>query len=153
MIKAREVRKEFLKNPNAKPLVIAKKYNMSLPDIYLYRKQVREAVAGKAGVSISKHGVYTYDITPYTSIPTLSTAKKGRPKNAVKAKLKTTPEAKLQSATVKVAASQHKLDLTKLDHYINNLIAQHKLDYKLGYAVRLILTNKKKEAVELLSAE
>ena len=144
------------KNPSAKPLVIAKKYDMVLPDVYNYRKQVREALAGKAGVHIDKNGVYTYDINSYTgmpvvpNIPTLATqAKKGRPKNAVKAK----PKAKLHGATVKVAASEHKLDLNKLDHYINSLSAQHKLDYKLGYAVRLLLTNKKKEALYVLTAE
>ena len=153
MIKAREVRKEFLKNPSAKPLVIAKKYDMVLPDVYNYRKQVREALAGKAGVHIDKDGVYTYDINSYTGMPVIANiptvAKKGRPKNAVKAK----PKAKLHGATVKVAASEHKLDLNKLDHYINSLIAQHKLDYKLGYAVRLLLTNKKKEALYVLTAE
>lgn len=152
MIKARAVRKEFLNNPKAKPLLVSKKFNVMLTDVYSYRKQVREFLAGKKGVHIDKDGTYTFDMTLADKIAEIKArvetkpkAKLGRPRKVqavqVQAKkVKTNPEAKKSDILVNA-----------IDNMLNTLVMANRLDYKRAYAVELLTKNKVKEAISVLS--
>jgi hypothetical protein len=125
MIKSYEVRKAFIKDQNAKPKALAFKYNMSLPDIYLYRKQVQEALEGKTNCLLTPTGRF---------IP--ANKNKAEPKAPIKL-FADKPEAKPT--------------LLSLDKHINELVQNKQVSYKVGYAIHLLSSNRIKEAVSLLS--
>ena len=147
MVKARAVRKEFLNNPKAKPLLIAKKYGMILTDVYYYRKQVREFLEGKQGFIINKGGALlrqdnAQPVEVVAKPVEVYKAKIGRPRKVQAVTLrttevKTTPEAKPS--------------VISFDKVLNKLVADNKLDYKRAYAVELLTKNKVKEAISVLT--